>query len=84
MFGYKDLINITNIFNRRNIMSQLRDESKIFANNPMIQRELTFSMFESYRYVVEKLLKSKYRSFSDLFNMTFEKNSLHTEHNNKR
>ena len=72
MYGYKDLLATTNIFNRRNCMTQLRDESKISANNPIILKELTFSMFETYRYIVEKLLKSKYRSFSDILNTTFE------------
>ncbi len=72
MYGYKELLATTNIFNRRNCMTQLRDESKITANNPIILKELTFSMFETYRYIVEKLLKSKYKSFSDILNTAFE------------
>ena len=72
MYGYKELLATTNIFNRRNCMTQLRDESKIDANNPIILKELTFSMFETYRYIVEKLLISKYRSFSEILNTAFE------------
>ena len=76
MFGYKDLIAKTNIFNRRNIMTQLRHASVIHAQNPIILKELSFSMFETYRYIVERVLKSpKYRSFSELLNSLFEHHS---------
>ena len=80
MFGYKDLIAKTNIFNRRNVMTELRQAGVIHANNPTILKELSFSMFETYRYTVEKLLKSqRYRSFSDLLSVLFERHSLAVE-----
>ena len=42
-------------------------------------------MFETYRYVVDKMLRStKYRSFSDLLNMLFEKHSYHNEQDKTR
>lgn len=73
MRGFRGLIEKTNIFNRRNIMTQLRHNSKIMANNPVILRELSFSMFETYRYLVERVLKStKYKSFSELLNQLYE------------
>lgn len=37
-------------------------------------------MFETYRYLVERVLKSqKYRSFSELLNALFEQHSFHME-----
>ena len=76
MFGYKQLLEKTNIFNRRNMMTQLRHVSVINASNPVILKELSFAMFETYRYIVEKVLRShKYRSFSDLLNSLFENHS---------
>ena len=80
MKGYRSLIEKTNIFNRRNIMTQLRHNSKINANNPVILRDLSFSMFETYRYLVERVLKStKYRSFSELLNQLYEQHSHYME-----
>ena len=43
------------------------------ANNPVILKELSFAMFETYRYLCDKLAASKrYRSFSDLLHRLFE------------
>ena len=61
-------------------MTSLRHASKIVAQNPVILRELSFTMFETYRYLVDKVLKSqKYRSFSDLLNTLFEQHSHFAE-----
>ena len=74
--GYRDLIINTNAFNRRNIFSQLRSSCQIITKNTVIARDLTFNMFETYRYTVEKLLRSnKYRSFSDLLNELYDQHT---------
>lgn len=66
-------------------MTQLRHNSKINANNPIILRELSFSMFETYRYLVDRVIKSqKYRSFSELLNQLFEQHSYYHENEAKR
>ena len=73
LHGFKDLINETDSFNRRNIFTELRSSCQIITKNTIIARDLTFNMFETYRYIVEKLLSSnKYRSFSELLNLLFE------------
>lgn len=42
-------------------------------------------MFETYRYLLEKVLKSqKYRSFSELLNALFEQHSYHMENEKKK
>ena len=75
MYGFRELLSQTNAFNRRNVMTQLRNACVITTQNPTISRDLTFNMFETYRYTVERLLKSQhYRSFSDLLNALFEWN----------
>ena len=52
---------------------QLRHASEVAANNPIILKELSFTMFSTYRLIVEKVAKSsKYRSFSEFLNRLFD------------
>lgn len=80
MFGLKDLLAKTNAFNRRNVMILLRQACQVTTQNPVIEKHLSFTMFETYRYTIEKLLKSpKYKSFSDLLNALFEEHARQVE-----
>lgn len=81
MFGYRELLNKTNAFNRRNIFMQLRHASEVVANNVTILKELSFTMFSTYRLIVEKVAKSqKYRSFSEFLNALFDLKSKGVTH----
>ena len=66
-------------------MTKLRHASKIIANNPVILQQLSFDMFETYKYMCDKILKSnKYRAFSDVLHRLYENHSHHVENNRKK
>ena len=75
--GLKDLLAKANPFNRNQVLSQLSKCAEIKALNPVIRRGFDFVLYETYREVVESVLKSnKYRSFGDVLSQLFRQEAL--------
>ena len=70
--GLRDLLAKADRFTRNRILSQLSKCAKVVALNPAIRRGVDFVLYETYRDVVERMLKSdKYRSFGDVLSQLF-------------
>ena len=48
MMGYRDILARTNVFTRRNMLSQIQNVSIVISSNPIINERLSFQMYETF------------------------------------